>query len=98
MAAAADPAVVVLATEREPGERLVVTGRVLSKDGAPVPGARVLAYHTDASGLYTPGARDDPRQARLAAVREPDLLFCGRRRHRAQHVAQQLARLHGGEL
>jgi protocatechuate 3,4-dioxygenase beta subunit len=62
---AAPVSVVVLAGPEEPGDRLVVTGRVLAEGGAPVAGARVLAYHADASGLYTRGPRDDPREARL---------------------------------
>lgn len=59
------PSSVVVAGADEPGERLVVTGRVI--DGAnPVAGASVYVFHTDASGVYAPGlsgpdAELDPR-------------------------------------
>lgn len=45
------PARVVVADEREPGERLVVTGRVL--DGtAPVAGVSIYVFQTDVNGRY----------------------------------------------
>jgi protocatechuate 3,4-dioxygenase beta subunit len=38
----------------EPGQRLVITGRVFAPDGeTPVAGITVYAYHTDATGQYT---------------------------------------------
>lgn len=38
----------------EPGERLVISGRVFGPDGeTPVPGIIVYAYQTDATGHYT---------------------------------------------
>ncbi|MDX2283812.1 MAG: intradiol ring-cleavage dioxygenase [Bacteroidia bacterium] len=42
-----------LADAEEPGERLVITGRLLKPDGSPWPGVRMYVYHTDASGRYT---------------------------------------------
>ena len=36
----------------EPGQRLVVAGRVFGPDGKPMSGVAVHAYHTDAKGLY----------------------------------------------
>jgi protocatechuate 3,4-dioxygenase beta subunit len=37
----------------EPGDRLVLTGRVLKPDGVtPAPGVVVYAYHTNAAGVY----------------------------------------------
>jgi protocatechuate 3,4-dioxygenase beta subunit len=43
-----------IASADEPGERLVVSGRVFAPDGeAPVAGIMVYAYHTDAEGHYT---------------------------------------------
>ncbi|MGH7560639.1 MAG: intradiol ring-cleavage dioxygenase [Gemmatimonadales bacterium] len=37
----------------EPGERLVLTGRVFKPDGrTPAPGVVVYAYHTNAQGVY----------------------------------------------
>ena len=43
----------VIAGKDEPGERLVLTGRVLQKDGR-TPAANIVlyAYHTNAEGIY----------------------------------------------
>jgi protocatechuate 3,4-dioxygenase, beta subunit len=49
-----DSSVLVLAGRNEPGRRMIVTGRVFSKDGKPRPGTRVGVYQTDASGDYGP--------------------------------------------
>lgn len=46
---------------QEPGERLVVRGRVLSSSGAPVEGASVFAYQTDAKGIYSDVGNRRPR-------------------------------------
>jgi protocatechuate 3,4-dioxygenase beta subunit len=59
------PASVVMAGANEPGERLVVTGRVL--DGPePIAGASIFVFQTDAAGRYAPDKSDndaelDPR-------------------------------------
>jgi protocatechuate 3,4-dioxygenase beta subunit len=59
------PASVTIAGEKEPGERLVVTGRVM--DGAdPIAGASLFVFQTDAAGRYAPDksgndAELDPR-------------------------------------
>lgn len=64
-AASDAPASVVMTGANEPGERLVVTGRVL--DGAePIAGASIFVFQTDAAGRYAPGksgndAELDPR-------------------------------------
>lgn len=43
-----------IAGPEEPGERLVISGRVFAPDGeTPVAGIIVYAYHTDATGHYT---------------------------------------------
>lgn len=48
----------------EPGERLVVDGRVVLADGTtPAPGVVVYAYHTDARGIY-PKRGDETGNAR----------------------------------
>ena len=44
-----------IAPSGEPGDPLVVRGRLLALDGAAAAGAVVFAYHTDRGGLY-----DDP--------------------------------------
>jgi protocatechuate 3,4-dioxygenase beta subunit len=61
-----------IASEDEPGERMVVFGRVLAgQDRVPVAGAKVLAFHTDAQGYYSPGGMDE-RNARLCGVLRTD--------------------------
>ncbi len=52
----------------EPGERMVVSGRVLAADGeTPVAGATVFVFHTDAQGYYSPGGMDESN-ARLCGL------------------------------
>lgn len=65
LAAANAPSRAVLAGPEEPGERLVVTGRVMHGT-TPVAGASVYIFQTDAKGFYAPGrsgpdAELDPR-------------------------------------
>ena|ERR1051326_5563762 len=43
---------IVIAGAGEPGQRLVVSGRVLDATGHGVPNVIMRAYHTDARGLY----------------------------------------------
>ena len=43
-----------IAPPEERGEPMVLTGTVRRKDGSPVPGIVVYAYHTDAGGAYPP--------------------------------------------
>ncbi len=54
-----------LVAASEPGERLLVHARVVDPDtGAPVAGAAVHVYQTDAGGIYAPadaGGDDNPR-------------------------------------
>ncbi len=52
----------------EPGEPLVITGRVLrGEDRAAVAGARLLAFQTDSEGYYSVGGMDE-QNARLCGV------------------------------
>ena len=65
LAAPGAPSSIVLAGPEEPGERLVVTGRVMYGT-TPVVGASVFVFQTDAKGFYAPGrsgpdAELDPR-------------------------------------
>lgn len=53
-----------LVGREEPGQRLIVDGRIVGRDGAPVAGARLSVYHTDASGYYSRPV-NDPRRARI---------------------------------
>ena len=41
-----------IAPTSEPGDPLVIRGRLFNVDGSPAPGAIVFAYHTDQGGLY----------------------------------------------
>lgn len=43
---------IVIAGLNEPGERLVITGRVFGADGKPRGGVVIEAHHTDANGIY----------------------------------------------
>jgi protocatechuate 3,4-dioxygenase beta subunit len=59
------PSSIVIAGPDEPGERLVVTGRVIDGTNL-IGGASVYVFHTDAKGFYAPGrsgpdAELDPR-------------------------------------
>jgi|GEM_PF-1044940 len=49
----------------EPGTPLVIEGRVVDTDGAPLAGAQVYAYQTDAHGWYGVERSDDEANARL---------------------------------
>jgi protocatechuate 3,4-dioxygenase, beta subunit len=54
------PSKITIASKDEPGERLIVSGRVFGPDGkSPLPGVSLYVYHTDAKGYYTPGANDN---------------------------------------
>ena len=52
-----------LAPAGEPGERLVVTGRVRYADGRPAPNVLLYAYNTNAAGVY-PKRGDETGNAR----------------------------------
>jgi protocatechuate 3,4-dioxygenase beta subunit len=65
-ATAAEPAFRLdLAGEDEPGIRLVVRGVVHGPNGAPIAGASLRVFHTDAHGWYTPTKVMDEPHARL---------------------------------
>lgn len=51
----------VLVTPEEPGERLLVSGTIRDDTGAPVRGALVYVYHTDARGLYSRAGSNEDR-------------------------------------
>ncbi len=59
---------IVIASADEPGQRMVVEGRVLAADGeTPVAGATVFVFHTDAEGYYSEGGMDES-DARLCGM------------------------------
>jgi protocatechuate 3,4-dioxygenase beta subunit len=67
------PSKITIAAKEEPGERLIVTGQVFGPDGkTPLAGASVYVYHTDATGVYTPGSNNDNRNSRLRGYMRTD--------------------------
>jgi hypothetical protein len=62
---------VQLSPESEPGERLVIEGRVLGKDGKPDRDVQLFAYHADAKGVYSARGEEKPR---IAGVLRPNVL------------------------
>jgi protocatechuate 3,4-dioxygenase beta subunit len=64
-----------IADENEPGQRLVLAGRVLDPDGrTPAAGMTVYAYHADATGRYSAkrGGADDNTHPRLCGILKTD--------------------------
>jgi protocatechuate 3,4-dioxygenase, beta subunit len=63
---------VSITSKEEPGERLIVKGRVLEHEGTtPVAGASIYVYHTDARGYYTP-ENNDNKNPRLRGYMRAD--------------------------
>jgi protocatechuate 3,4-dioxygenase beta subunit len=60
-------AVLEIAGPDEPGERLILTGKVLEPDGSPASGVLLRIYHTDAEGYYSRNGRDED-EARLCGI------------------------------
>jgi protocatechuate 3,4-dioxygenase beta subunit len=58
-----------IAPAETPGEPLAIEGTVRSRDGEPVEGIIVYAYHTDSSGVYP---RDETRHGRLRGWAQTD--------------------------
>lgn len=59
---------ITIAGPDEPGQRMVVEGRVLESDGTtPVAGATVFVFHTDDEGYYSRGGMDES-DARLCGL------------------------------
>ncbi len=66
------PSKITVTRADEPGERLIVSGRVFDSDGkTPLKGASIYVYHTDAKGVYTPGTNDN-RNPRLRGYLRTD--------------------------
>jgi protocatechuate 3,4-dioxygenase beta subunit len=66
------PSKITIASRDEPGERLIVSGRVFGQDGkTPLAGVSIYVYHTDAKGLYTPETNDN-RNPRLRGYMRTD--------------------------
>ncbi|PWT95400.1 MAG: protocatechuate 3,4-dioxygenase [Blastocatellia bacterium] len=55
-----------IAADNEPGERLVVSGRIFAPDGStPMEGITLYVYQTDATGIYSATTPGDNRNTRL---------------------------------
>ncbi|MBV9214920.1 MAG: protocatechuate 3,4-dioxygenase [Acidobacteria bacterium] len=55
---------ITIADEKEPGERMVISGTIFQPDGrTPADGVVLYVYHTDATGYYSKD--DDPYNPRL---------------------------------
>lgn len=63
-------ATVDLADPDEPGERMILTGRVLTADGsAPAAGVVIYAHHTNHDGLYANGSNESMWSRRHGRLR-----------------------------
>ena len=55
-----------IVSEKEPGERLIVSGTIFALDGkTPLEGARLWVYQTDATGVYSTSSGQDQRYTRI---------------------------------
>lgn len=66
------PAKITVAPKNEPGERLMVIGKVTDAEGKPIAGASVYVYHTDNRGYYSSEVNDDNRNPRLRGYMRTD--------------------------
>ena len=57
---------IVIAPHDEPGERMILEGRVIDTDGKGIPGVTVYVYHTDNDGVYS--ETNDNRDPRLCGL------------------------------
>jgi protocatechuate 3,4-dioxygenase, beta subunit len=65
------PSSIVVAGPGEPGERFVVTGRVLDGN-KPLAGISIYVFHTDAKGLYARDGVNNDENARLHGAMRSD--------------------------
>jgi protocatechuate 3,4-dioxygenase beta subunit len=61
MLAQASPSRMKIAADSEPGQRMILTGKLFGADGKPRGGVQIYAYHTDAQGLYNRDSHGDAR-------------------------------------
>ncbi|MDQ3473229.1 MAG: protocatechuate 3,4-dioxygenase [Acidobacteriota bacterium] len=64
------PAKIVIVSDKEPGEPLIVSGVIVAPDGrTPLEGIKLYVYQTDATGVYsTAGNGGDNRNTRIHGV------------------------------
>jgi protocatechuate 3,4-dioxygenase beta subunit len=66
------PAKIAITSKDEPGERLIVTGRVFAPDGrTPLPGVSLYVYQTGKDGIYSKPVNDS-RNPRLRGYLRTD--------------------------
>lgn len=66
---ATSPWKITVGPENEPGERLIISGRIYTPDGrTPTPGITLFIYQTDATGHYSPSEAGNNRTTRLRGV------------------------------
>src|SRR5262245_47829211 len=55
--------IIEIAAKDEPGDRMIISGRLLHTDGkTPYPGVLLYAYHTDAKGIYSKNGQEKGSQ------------------------------------
>ena len=64
---------ITIVNENEPGEPLIVSGKIYSSDGRfALPGINLYVYHTDATGRYSVTTARDNRNTRLHGLMRTD--------------------------
>jgi protocatechuate 3,4-dioxygenase beta subunit len=66
------PSKIIIAAKSEPGERLLVSGKITDAAGKPLAGVSVYVYHTDNRGYYSSEVNDDNRNPRLRGYMRTD--------------------------
>ena len=67
------PPRIAIAAADEPGDRMIVAGRVVGPDGQPLSGASLYVYQTDKDGIYSKPVNDS-RTPRLRGSMRTDAL------------------------
>ncbi len=62
------PSEIEIADEKEPGERLIVSGKVATVGRSPLAGVSLYIFHADAAGHYATKGADVDTNARLAGA------------------------------